>query len=158
MYGGDRYEVTVPDTLDLAERAELALHTLTDWGDPDCKYAVICDAAGFHIGLRKKDVLTLEFPMVEETVEYTVADGECSNPLPEGVHWVADPGPYELPRTRYTCYFKGNTLVDITPRQERRWLRLGKHPYPIYPRDHYKANKAPMKKVTRYVAPYTISW
>ena len=45
--------------------------------------------------------------------------------------------------------FRGNDLVDIGPRESG----LG---YPLYQRERYKQNTAPMKKVTRYVAPKTI--
>jgi hypothetical protein len=51
--------------------------------------------------------------------------------------------PEEL--TRYTFRFKGNTVVDVSPREEG----LG---YPIYLRDHYKSNTAPMKEVKRYIS------
>ena len=102
-------------------------------------------------GLREKDVVTVEFPMVEETVEYTV---------PVGVYVPKEPpNRDELSRTRYTCHFRGSTLVDISPRDGRRWLTApDEQPYPIYERDHYKGNRAPMKKVTRYVAPHTVPW
>ena len=87
--------------------------------------------------------------MVEETVEYTVADG---------VYADGAGGP-TLPATRYRCHFKGNTLVDITPRDGRKHLtRPEQEPYPIYLRDHYRADRAPMRRVTRYVAPFTIRW
>jgi hypothetical protein len=108
--------------------------------------------------LKEMDTVTIRFPMVEETVTYTVPDGVYNPPLPEGAHFIADPGPYELPRTRYTCHFKGNTLVDISPRDTTRWLREGRLPYPIYQRDHFKANKAPLRKVHRYIAAETIPW
>jgi hypothetical protein len=70
---------------------------------------------------------------------------------------------YTLPSygQKYACQSKGNTLVDITPRGERPVLiRVGsedgtiaevKEGYPIFMRDHMKADKAPMSKVTRYV-------
>jgi len=51
----------------------------------------------------------------------------------------------------YSLNFKGNTLVDISPRDEG-------NGYPIYLREHYKKDKAEMKKVTRYVSPVIIDW
>jgi len=42
--------------------------------------------------------------------------------------------------------FRGNDLVDISPRESG----LG---YPLYQRERYKQTKAPLKKVSRYVAP-----
>ena len=78
--------------------------------------------------LGEKDVVTIEFPMVETTEKYTVHDRQ------------------------FTCQFRGNTLVDISPRPEGTG-------YPLYTkRSQYKAEKAPMKKVTRYVSPTIIQW
>jgi hypothetical protein len=39
-YKGKRYEDTVPDTLDLAERAELAINGMTSMTDPDLDYEI----------------------------------------------------------------------------------------------------------------------
>ena len=39
-YDGQRYQATVPDTLDLQERAALGVHALTDPTDPDADYEV----------------------------------------------------------------------------------------------------------------------
>ncbi|MCY4376224.1 MAG: hypothetical protein OXC31_20920 [Spirochaetaceae bacterium] len=100
-------------------------------------------------GVREGEELTVEFPMIEETAEYTVADGAYAD--------GAD-GP-ELPATRYRCHFKGNTLVDIAPRDGRKHLSSPEQqPYPIYLRDHYLADRAPSRRVNRYIAPYSISW
>ena len=100
-------------------------------------------------GVRERTELTVEFPIMEETVEYTVADGVYS----DGVDRPS------LPATRYRCLFKGNTLVDITPRDARKHLsRPEQVPYPIYLRDRYRGNRAPMRHVTRYVAPFHIAW
>jgi hypothetical protein len=77
--------------------------------------------------LKADDTLLLEFPIREATEHYTYAG-----------------------RT-YTLRFKGNTLVDISPRQDR-------GNYPIYQRDPLKQAKAPMKQVARFVAPSTIKW
>ena len=87
--------------------------------------------------------ITIEFPVVEQTITYTVPDGIYVTKASAELD--------ELPRTRYTCHFKGNTLIDISPRDTDAL-------YPLYRRDHYKANKAPTKQVTRYVSPYVISW
>ena len=80
-------------------------------------------------GLQEKDVVTIEFPMVEQTVKYT--------------------HPFDK---EYTITFKGNTVVDISPRETNPTA------YPIYLRDHYKRDKAPMKKVTHYVSPVVLNW
>lgn len=90
-------------------------------------------------GLAAGDVLTVEFPVVETTE-----------------HWTA------ATYNSYSCRFKGNTLVDISPRAELPAIKSMqqddtmvteiKKGYPLYQREHYKANKAAMKEVTRYVA------
>ena len=51
----------------------------------------------------------------------------------------------------YTFTFKGNTVVDVSPREHTGG-------YPLYVRDNMKANNAPMKKVTRYVSPLLVKW
>ncbi len=37
-YEGERYKATVPDTLDLQERARLAVHNMTEATDPQADY------------------------------------------------------------------------------------------------------------------------
>jgi hypothetical protein len=46
----------------------------------------------------------------------------------------------------YTAQLKGSTVVDLAPRQ------VDPESYPIYLRDDYKKDTAPMKKVSRYVS------
>jgi len=84
--------------------------------------------------LSNKDVITIEFPVLETVEKYTIVD-------------VFHPSPGRT----YTFRFKGNTVIDITPRQ-------GKESYPIYQRDYYRASKAPMKHVVRYVSDTSIDW
>jgi hypothetical protein len=78
--------------------------------------------------LSPRSAITIEFPMVEATETYRVRD------------------------TSYSLKLKGNTLVDISPRDQRPTI------YPIYLRDQYWADRAPLKAVTRYVAPFAIRW
>ena len=47
-YGGQHYEDTVPDTLDIAEMAELAINVLTRATDPDADYELY-----WHAGFRR---------------------------------------------------------------------------------------------------------
>ncbi len=55
--------------------------------------------------------------------------------------------------TVYECTFRGNTLVDISPRDD------SPTNYPLYLRDHLKrAGPAPMKTVTRFAAEPLIRW
>ncbi len=81
-------------------------------------------------GLKKKDVITVEFPMAEWTENHY----------------------------GFTIKFRGNTVIDISPRGNDNWSEKFKSAYPIYLRDYMKSNKAPMKKVTRYVTPQTLKW
>jgi hypothetical protein len=53
--------------------------------------------------------------------------------------------------TRYTCRFRGNTLVEITPRDAGPG-------YPLYLRESLKAKTAPMRQVTRYISPSIVVW
>ena len=110
-------------------------------------------------GLAAQDTVTIEFPAVETTEQYVNGwEGvkwsehtEWTDPAIEGRLWY-DKEHYQPPEelTLYTCHFKGNTLVDISPREEGAG-------YPIYLRDHYKQVQAPLKKVTRYVSPGIIA-
>ena len=79
--------------------------------------------------LKPGDVITLQFPVPEQTAEYTWM----------ARHWRSE--------ARVRCTFRGSTLVDITPRENS----LGG--YPIYQRDEFKASgPAPMRNVERYVS------
>jgi len=75
------------------------------------------------VGLKRGDVITIEFPVTERSLFKVIGDV-----------------PYRLT-------LKGNTVVDIDPPG-----RI----YPLYQRDHYKANKAPTRQVTRFVSEETI--
>ena len=90
--------------------------------------------------LRPSDVVRVEFPVAESTEKFTLPSyGQ-----------------------QYTCNFRGNTLVDISPRRDRPVLvKMGsddgglftvRKGYPIYLRDHLKADKAPMKTAERFAA------
>jgi hypothetical protein len=79
--------------------------------------------------LGNQDVIVLEFPIVERTAKYTM--------------------PFDR---QYAFQFKGNTVVDVSPRDNN---PTG---YPIYLRDHYQQNKAPMKQVAQYVSPIILNW
>ena len=100
--------------------------------------------------LSPKDVITITFPMVESTETYTLKWKEedfwmeGTNP---GSAWITHDEP-----DRFTFHFKGNTVVEITPRYEG-------NDYKHYEnRAQYRQTKAPMKKVTRFVSPVTLKW
>jgi hypothetical protein len=80
-------------------------------------------------GLRPKDILVLDFPVVERAAKYTMA----------------------FDRT-YSFQFKGNTVVDVSPRD------TNPTGYPVYLRDHFQQTTAPMKKVNQYVAPVILNF
>ena len=86
-------------------------------------------------GLAPGDAVTLEFPIVEDTISTTAA---------------LDPTWRKV--QTYKCSFKGNTLIDIYPRDESRVS------YPIFQRDHYRHRTTPMKTATRYVYPGVLEW
>ena len=85
----------------------------------------------------------IEFPMVETTEKYTLKwkenDFWKENTNP-GSTWE----PLEEPDV-FTCKFKGNTLVEISPRPDRPG-------YPLYKRNYLRSNKAKMKKVRRFIS------
>jgi hypothetical protein len=99
--------------------------------------------------IAKRAELTLTFPVIE-TVE-THAFGwkqsdfwqECTDP---GSAWKAEKNP-----VLYQCRFRGNTLIDISPRDEG----LG---YPLYQREYMWGTNAPMKSLERYIAPVLPRW
>lgn len=92
--------------------------------------------------------ITLAFPLREITELHAMAWKqsdfwqECTNP---GANWRS-----KNP-TRYTCRFRGNTLINISPRDEGTG-------YPLYERDFLRRPKAPMQMVERYIAPVLSRW
>ena len=78
--------------------------------------------------MKPGDILELRFPVPEYTVTSTAHTG-----MPQ--------------ETAYTIKMRGNTAVDISPREG------DPRKYQFYQRDHMKAKKAPMRKVTRCVSP-----
>jgi hypothetical protein len=97
--------------------------------------------------LKPKDVLTIEFPMEERIEQWSVAKAYNPNVANPGSHvlWVGEG------RT-FTCRFRGNTLVEITPD-----LSPGSWVYKDRPAK-YSIKKAPMRKVLRYVSPAVLKW
>ena len=76
--------------------------------------------------LNPGDAITITFPVPETAIRYTV-----------NAH---------TPREQvYTCTFRGSTLVDISPRDT---ALTG---YPLYQRQHMRAEKTPMKEMMRFV-------
>ena len=70
--------------------------------------------------------IRVEFPVPETTEQYTI----CG--------------------TRYTVSLRGNTVVDITPRESDDEAAESK--YPFFQREHLKSRGAPMHEVKRFIA------
>ncbi len=114
-------------------------------------------AAGRHLvfsGLDKGEVIAIQFPVVESTGIYR--NGYDCVPLEDhtevttGGVWRGlglAPAPSIPPEklTARTLRLRGNTVVDIYPRDEG-------PAYPLYLRDHLKGTRTPMKKRGSYVA------
>jgi hypothetical protein len=92
-------------------------------------------------GLKATDTVTVTFPMRRETLFRVIG------------------------RLPYLLALKGNTVVDIDPKS---WERIEDGVYdelvsdgelcPLYQREPYKQDKAPMKKSARFVSAKTIEW
>lgn len=125
---------------------------ISDWIDRNVvKYAVQGEASapfwmnGYLIfnGVSSNGVITITFPVVEATESHTnLFEGALHGPGHTEVTCMA-------PRAEgvaYSCRFRGNTLVDISP-------RLNGEGYPIYERNALqKSGPAPIKKQSSYVA------
>ena len=100
--------------------------------------------------LKGKDEISIEFPMKESTREYYLTGFRGD------AEWYKRKD--ELPR--YVLHFKGNTCIDAEFPDLDKFFRARKSHvgYPVYQRDRYRGNKAPMKRVSRYVSPRLASW
>ena len=94
--------------------------------------------------LNSGDGIKIAFPVVTTTEEYSLKWKisefwkEVSDP---GENW-SNPAPID-----YTMTFKGNTLVDVTPRDTK------SKGIPLYQRDAMRdGTTAPLKTVTRFVS------
>ena len=98
--------------------------------------------------LKRQELITIRFPMVETREQYTLKwkrDGwwmEGTNP---GPNWKND-----HPEV-FTFYFKGNTVVDVSPRPKD-------SAYPSFERTEYKKAQAPMINVRRFVSAADLTW
>ncbi len=99
--------------------------------------------------LRSNCELEITFPVVETVETWTLNWREnefwqeCTNP---GSAWAPQPEP-----RKYTMRFRGNTLVDIEPRDPSRG-------FPLYQRAKYAEDRAPMKTTTQFSPYKTIDW
>jgi hypothetical protein len=99
--------------------------------------------------LKPRDEITVTFPMVETRETYTLKwkrSGfwqESNNP---GNRWMPDDPP-----ARFTFTLRGNTVVDVAPRDDSADYRL-------YDRAEMKNDKAPTHRVTRFVGNQLIGY
>jgi hypothetical protein len=138
-----------------ARRIAVRIPLWVDWNSIKCQIDgqdVVCARIGRYCifeNMKPKSELNITFPIAETQETWTLKWKEkefwqeCTNP---GSNWQ----PLETPK-QYTMRFRGNTLVDIEPRD----TSLG---MPLYVRDHLQRDAAPMKKITRFVPALTIDW
>jgi hypothetical protein len=99
--------------------------------------------------VKPESEIEIRFPIVEKVETWTLAWREnefwqeCTNP---GTQWKPENSPQ-----KYTMRFRGNTLVDIAPRD----TSLG---FPLYRREAQRKDKAPMKKTTLFSPNKTLDW
>ena len=104
----------------------------------------------FVRGLRGTEQIRIEFPMAESKQELYLTGFRGDR------EWFKRKE--ELPR--YVLHFKGNTCTDVEFPDRDRFFRQGlEHVgYPVYQRDHYRGDAAPVRRVSRYVSPRIASW
>jgi len=105
--------------------------------------------------MKPGDKLQLDFPVKEETVHLT-AKTNTDKKIAENKEHMTALSEADKESEQYTTYaitFRGNTVVDISPRNE------SPNVYPMYLRDHMKTGKkAPMKKIQRFAPDKTFRW
>jgi len=106
-------------------------------------------------GLKGTEVVTVEFPMVQSTETYYLVGWNAKGKW----HEKTD----SLPK--YVLHFKGNTCVQVEFKNRSKFAKGVNRPdcsdingYPVYQREHYRRNKAPMKHTTRYIPPRLVNW
>jgi hypothetical protein len=109
-------------------------------------------------GLAGTETITVEFPMVETTETYYLVPWELEQPW----YQMLEDKWEDMPT--YILHFKGNTCVKAEfPNREKFLIGyddLDKNElsrYPIYRREHYRKDKAPIKIVKCYIAPRLVS-
>ena len=96
--------------------------------------------------LKQGDVLTIEFPVGERTEEWT-------SPLPSPGDELSRKFLLRMPGgVKHSMRFRGNTLVEIEPPLAPNTPMYRQRP------EMYRAAKAPMKEVKRYVSPLVLTW
>ena len=86
------------------------------------------------------EVITIEFPVKQYTIKLAPLAGTQGGWASPN-HGIA-----------FTVTFKGNTVVDISPRQG------GDNMIQFYQREGFKADKAPMKQQMRFASDVILNW
>ncbi len=94
--------------------------------------------------IRPGEEIQITFPIRENTATYTLYN-VLERP------YYSERGNSLRSEREYVCHFRGNTLVEISP-------RLAMPAYSIYLRDHYRQARAPIAAKPRYVAARMIAW
>ena len=94
--------------------------------------------------IRPGEEIHITFPIKEDAATYTLYN-VLERP------YLSEMGNSLRTERRYGCRFRGNTLVDIEP-------KLPMPTYPIYMRDHYRQDGAPLETKPRFVTTQTIVW
>ncbi len=96
--------------------------------------------------LKPKDIITIEFPVLERIEKWKIPDRTDLNPM------LTQDWPEWEGYDTYTLRFRGNTLIEIIP-----GLLEGSPLYKLRPQK-YKSNKAPTKQVKRFEIPFLFRW
>ena len=97
------------------------------------------------------DAIELSFPLATQTISRTAYSGKPDETT--DTFGTVKPSESRVENvTQYTIRTRANTVLDISPKAE------SPRSYPFYQRDHLKRDRAPMKTVTRFVAPIIPEW
>ncbi len=144
-YRGERYLALAPDTLDLQERAALAVNVLTRATDPLADYEIYFDvffkARPPRMEHNFSDSCQSKF--MEALPLMRIISGSDLNTEVDRTDTVSiENGTYRLTR-------KGNEVVAIDP--------PGRY-CPLYAREHYRQNKTRWREIERFVSQEQLYW
>ena len=126
-YPGERYEAMVPDTLDLAERAALAVNGLTGPTAPEADHEVYMHAYFHH----NPPVMDLNWPGSSLMMLFSEALPLMRIISGSDINTHVDPRWMEV-----TLKMQGPDGLTYLPWKGRPWAATGS-PYPVPPGEHY---------------------
>ncbi len=148
-YSGERYEAMVPDTLDIQERAVLAVHGLTSTTDPDSDYeiywAALLNRNPVYMFHSWNDTCWSKY--VDTLPLLRLASGSTLNMHVEHrwlevlLHMQGTDGLFYFPKTGKPWW--PNQCYGPAP--------PGKY-YPYYQREKYRKNQVHWKNIQRFVS------